>query len=350
MILITIIIPVYKIKEADFRTCIESVRNQTLDAIEIILVDDGSPDDCPHICDDYAKKDRRIQVIHQKNQGVSAARNRGLQAASGQFVTFVDADDWCEPELCEKVFEYATKNNSDILIFSAIQEARWTKCYHIWPSNIPLFTKAQKERLIEICILPRNFNDGIIISTWSKVYKREFILQNSILYNPKILLGEDNLFNLECLLKATNISYLNKCFYHYRQQNENQTTNRYHPKFHKDTDSLINHLSQILYKNKINEKYELLLSTRAIALVLEYVLPQEFLHPDNPKPLKQILKEISLFLQSPHSNIFCKSYLPQYFSLSKKIGIILCRHQIIWSFRLIWLKWIIQKKAGMWRY
>lgn len=350
MIPITIIIPVYKVKEADFRTCIESIRDQTLHDIEIILVNDGSPDECPHICDDYAKKDKRIQVIHQKNQGVSVARNVGIQVASGEYITFVDADDWCEPQMCEEIFAYATENNSDILIFSAIQEARWTKYYHIWPSNIPLFTEAQKERLIEICILPRNFNDGIIISTWSKVYKREFLLQNSILYNPQIILGEDNLFNLECLLRATHISYLNKCFYHYRQQNENQTTTRYHPNFHQNTDLLINHLSQTLNKNKTREKYELLLSTRAIALVLEYVLPQEFLHPDNPKPLKQILKEISLFLQSSHSNIFCKSYLPQYFSLSKKIGIILCRHQIIWSFRLIWLKWMIQKKAGMWRY
>ena len=350
IVAVTIIIPVYKTPEPYLRCCIESAMAQTLKNIEIILVNDGSPDECPHICDDYAKNDKRIQVIHQKNQGVSVARNRGLQAARGHFVTFVDADDWCEPQMCEKIFAYATENNSEVLIFSAIQEARRIKFYHIWPSNMPLFTKAQKDSLIETCILPHNFNDGIIISTWSKVYKREFLLQNVLQYPPGVHFGQDNVFNLQCILKASRIAYLNSCLYHYRQQENNQTTSRYHPHFHKETELLLSHLSLILKKENLCSKYERFISTRAIALILGHVLPQEFFHPDNPQPLKAILKDLAEFLRSPYSNSFSRSYKSSYFSLSQKIGICLCRHKCTAIFRLVWLKWSIQRQLGLWRW
>ena len=96
--MISVIVPIYNV-EKYLPQCVESLMNQTLKDIEIILVDDGSPDCCPVICDEYAEKDKRIKVIHQKNAGVSAARNEGLKNAQGAFIGFVDPDDWVAPEI-----------------------------------------------------------------------------------------------------------------------------------------------------------------------------------------------------------------------------------------------------------
>ena len=93
--LLSVIIPVYKV-EKYLRQCVDSVINQTYKNLEIILVDDGSPDNCGKICDEYAQKDRRIKVIHQENQGVSAARNLGTKLAQGEYITYVDSDDWLD--------------------------------------------------------------------------------------------------------------------------------------------------------------------------------------------------------------------------------------------------------------
>lgn len=93
---ISVIVPVYKIKEQYLKECIESISKQTYSNLEIILVDDGSPDNCGEICDLYAEKDSRIMVLHQKNQGVSMARNNAIQKATGEWITFIDADDWIE--------------------------------------------------------------------------------------------------------------------------------------------------------------------------------------------------------------------------------------------------------------
>ena len=110
--LISVIIPVYKV-EKYLKRCIDSVINQTYKNLEIILVDDGSPDNCPKICDDYSKKDKRIKVIHKKNGGVSAARNKGLKLSNGDYIVFVDSDDWLEYNFVEEMLTNLRKNKVD---------------------------------------------------------------------------------------------------------------------------------------------------------------------------------------------------------------------------------------------
>ena len=108
---ISVIVPVYKIKEQYLKECIESISKQTYSNLEIILVDDGSPDNCGEICDLYAEKDSRIMVLHQKNQGVSMARNNAIQKATGEWITFIDADDWIEKNMCELAMEKRDGND-----------------------------------------------------------------------------------------------------------------------------------------------------------------------------------------------------------------------------------------------
>lgn len=112
---LSIIVPVYKV-EPYLRRCIDSILNQTFRDFELILIDDGSPDNCGAICDEYAEKDGRITVIHQKNQGVSAARNAGLDIARGTYLGFVDSDDWIEPEMYETMITTAKEEQVDVVV------------------------------------------------------------------------------------------------------------------------------------------------------------------------------------------------------------------------------------------
>src|SRR5574344_122915 len=118
--LVSIIVPVYKV-EPYLKRCLDIILNQTYKNIEIILVDDGSPDKCPQICDEYAKKDNRIIVIHQENGGLSAARNTGLDIAKGEYISFVDSDDWVHLQYIEVLLTSALKENADIIIGNHIR-------------------------------------------------------------------------------------------------------------------------------------------------------------------------------------------------------------------------------------
>lgn len=111
---ISIIVPIYKV-EIYLRKCVDSIVNQTYKNIEILLIDDGSPDNCGIICDEYAKKDERIKVIHKKNGGLSDARNYGIEASSGDYIMFVDSDDYISKDMCEILLKKALENNADIV-------------------------------------------------------------------------------------------------------------------------------------------------------------------------------------------------------------------------------------------
>ena len=113
---ISVIVPVYKVEKYLDR-CIESIVNQTYKALEIILVDDGSPDNCPEMCDNWAKKDNRITVIHKENGGVSSARNAGIGIATGKYIHFVDSDDWLELNAYKTIMEEVL--NNEMVVFSA---------------------------------------------------------------------------------------------------------------------------------------------------------------------------------------------------------------------------------------
>ena len=118
---ITIIIPVYKV-EKYIHQCIDSVIDQSYKNLEIILVDDGSPDKCPEICDDYAKKDKRIKVIHQENQGLSSARNTGIKASTGDYINFIDSDDWIEREAFQIALDTRNRWDADLVMWPYIRE------------------------------------------------------------------------------------------------------------------------------------------------------------------------------------------------------------------------------------
>lgn len=204
---ISVIVPIYK-AEKYLRKCVDSILNQTFSDFELILVDDGSPDQSGQICDEYAGKDKRINVIHKKNDGVSSARQSGLDASSGDYVIHADPDDWVEPQMLKELYAKAIDTNADLVYCDFYQDyANGVSKYVCQRLTSPLTSESMLIALLE---------GHIHGSCWNKLIKREKILKYKLRFIPQINICEDRQFCLELLLNGDiAISYQNKAYYHY---------------------------------------------------------------------------------------------------------------------------------------
>lgn len=208
-ILMSIIVPVYNV-ELYLDECVKSILNQTYKHLEIILVDDGSTDNSGKICDQYKEKDSRITVIHKQNGGLSDARNTGLAAATGEYVLFVDSDDYIDSDTCE-VFFNGIKNNQfpDILIGNGKREPGGV--LYNW-DNISLFEKERTgSEYLKFALLNNCFNVCVPFN----MYNREFLLKNNLSFKYGIL-HEDVRFTLPAFCLAERVVCVSQTFYHYR--------------------------------------------------------------------------------------------------------------------------------------
>lgn len=214
---ISIIIPIYNV-ENFIDTCIQSVRNQSYKNLEIILVDDESPDNSGQICDDYAKLDQRIKVIHQKNKGLSGARNSGLKIATGDYVGFIDSDDWVELDMYKTLLELAVKNNLEIVECGVAQRKNENDA-SLKPSlaDVDFFIEDYLDAYKRI-IRDTKF------SVWRRLYKKE-IVENYLFREGKI--SEDVYFTIDNLKKTDRIGYLDYPFYNYRLNPDSITRSAY---------------------------------------------------------------------------------------------------------------------------
>jgi len=205
---ISIIVPVYNV-ESYLRKCIDSIIAQTFTDFECILIDDGSPDNCPVICDEYAAKDSRIIVIHQKNKGVSAARNAGLDIARGEWIGFVDSDDWCDPGMFEFLLENAVKHQADISMCGYRTITEENKIGSI-SRKCPELMMNSREALLKL------FSEGYFAAvSWNKLVNKRLFLYNGekLRYDETIQYAEDRLLFF-CLFKRTQrIFYSSQAYY-----------------------------------------------------------------------------------------------------------------------------------------
>ena len=216
---ISIIVPVYKV-ERYLENCIESILNQTFGDFELILVDDGSPDKCGLICDDYAKKDSRIKVIHKNNEGLSAARNSGIQIARGEYIAFVDSDDSINKNMYETLYNTAIKNESDIVICDYENVYEDKKVNQNIEKKISII-----ENLSNIEALNRLYeaNGVVYVVAWNKLYKRR--LFEDLRYD-KGRLHEDEFIIHKLLYISKTITYIPLKLYYYTQRNDSITGNK----------------------------------------------------------------------------------------------------------------------------
>ena len=219
--LLSIIVPVYKV-ENYLPKCIDSILAQTFTDFELILVDDGSPDDCPALCDATAEKDARVRVIHQKNGGLSAARNAGLDAARGAWIGFVDSDDYIEPEMYEVLYQAVQSTGADLALcdYAEVDEAG-KPCP-------PMHVSLSEGELTGQKLLKRA--SGLMVQlAWNKLYRRAIFTQ---LRYPEGKLNEDLFLIPEVCLQIQKAVVVPKALYYYVQRggsimNESKTLRHY---------------------------------------------------------------------------------------------------------------------------
>ena len=207
---ISIIVPIYN-SEKFLGACIDSILSQSFRDFELILVDDGSRDSSPHICDDYAQKDGRVKVIHKANGGVSAARNDGLDIAKGEYITFIDSDDWVERDYLSTLSNY---RDYDIVFFShrLIYEDGYTLKFKFEAKE------GDKQNIWAIIASLRKnaVGSNFYGYTWNKMFRRDIIEKYKIRFIEGLRISEDEVYTLDYCTHAKSIKVLPLCLYNYR--------------------------------------------------------------------------------------------------------------------------------------
>jgi len=206
---ISVIVPVYKVEKYLHR-CVESIQKQTHKNLEIILIDDGSPDNCGDMCDELSKIDSRIKVVHKKNGGLASARNAGYDVATGDYISCIDSDDWIEPTMYEDMLRAMLKNDADISRCGYISEYGY-KSEVILPNNIEEVV-SQEEYLAQT-VRGGAFN-GVV---WNKIFKKSVL--GELRHDETIKYAEDIPLIYEISKRVNKCVYVKKAFYHYIKNN-----------------------------------------------------------------------------------------------------------------------------------
>lgn len=260
--LISIIVPVYNV-EKYIRRCVESLLNQTYLTIEVILVNDGSPDKSPEICDDYCKMDNRVSVLHKNNGGLSDARNSGLEKARGDYIIFLDSDDYVEHTMVEDAVKAAERDNSDVVIWgyyadfvSEDENLISTKMKSCISGS---FSKSDLSKLTIT-----NELIGCLGYAWNKMYRKKFLMENKYRFTSGLSLVEDIVFNGPVLSKVERITFIEKPYVHYMQRPRETLGVKFYENFYELKIMAMKSVESILCEWGIN--------TREISLVKSRIL------------------------------------------------------------------------------
>lgn len=222
---VSVIVPVYK-TEKFLAKCVESILNQTYGDLELLLVDDGSPDRCPQICDEFATRDPRIRVIHKENGGVSSARNAGLDAAKGEYIAFVDSDDHIEPDMYEQMMMKAAEHNCDVVMCDCSKD--FEKTVQLYTHKIRPGYYSQQDLRYEyypnLLMMP-DVNYPPTISNCLLLFRRKLLTKGEPLrYAQGIRFSEDLLFGAQLMRRAESFYYMQGRIYYHYMMNEQSAT------------------------------------------------------------------------------------------------------------------------------
>lgn len=219
---VSVVVPIYKVEKYLDR-CVQSLFNQTYENLEIILVDDGSPDNCPAMCDEYANADSRVKIVHKPNGGLPDARNAGMDVATGEYLLFVDSDDWIEHQTVEELIEVIEDKRVDFVTFRAVWDGRQgipdgTPCAYEKSREIGTGyydnARIEKEIYPRVLVTPDLYY-GPILSAWSSLYRKSFLDKNNIRFDPEVKYSEDHLFSSQVVVFADSFYVTDKYYYHY---------------------------------------------------------------------------------------------------------------------------------------
>lgn len=300
---ISFIIPVYN-AEAFLPKCINSLLTQKNISKEIILIDDGSEDQSLKICRKYCNQYEYISIIEQQHLGASVARNAGIKSARGTWISFVDSDDWIEPDCLSKILKVAGENNQICFMnFSKVKNNNAQQFVYSEKKDIEFNKRNFKELQTGVLNKNKSPNNLSITTPWAKLYRREFLLTNNLYFTPGIRKSQDVLFNFQAYHYAEHGMYINCQMYYYRY-NAQSLCNKYMPNIIEDYQKQLIIMDKLLSDFQI--KADLLEDyyTRAVIYFINALL-LDYLHKDNPKPHNQRKSE---FIKATHEKPFYEAF------------------------------------------
>lgn len=332
--LVSVIIPVYNTKKY-LVECLNSVCTQTYSKIEIIAVDDGSTDESGNILREYARKDDRIRIITQENKGLSAARNAGLECSSGEYVLFLDSDDWLDRETCDTAIQMMIDTKSDVILWSYMREyPTASKPVYLFNENICMWDEAEIKTLYQQLIglqreqlrAPQKIDS--LITAWGKLYRRSMIGDIRFI-DTKIIGTEDALFNIQVFAQVRRAAYISNTFSHYRKTNADSLTRKYKDQLVYQWQELYRRIKiQLDSENASAEYYQALSNRIALGLIGIGLNLAE----DERLNFIQKRRELKKILQIPHYRT-ALDFLPlNYFPIHWKLFFICAKRG--WSFSI----------------
>lgn len=223
--LFSIIVPIYNV-EKYLKQCVDSILSQTFADFELILVDDGSKDGCPQICDEYAKKDSRIKVIHKKNGGLISARKAGALEAEGEYIVPVDGDDWIDEKLLEKAKDILTRYDIDVFMYDYYKAALKKNTEMHCDFADGYYDKARLQKEIYPRLLRDEKGKRFPPNLCGKILKKDLYLKYQTQVDDRIKIGEDESVTFPCVYNANSVYILKECLYYYRQNESSMTKTR----------------------------------------------------------------------------------------------------------------------------
>lgn len=309
--LISVIVPIYK-TEKYIRRCVDSILMQTYKNLEIILVDDGSPDRCPEICDEYAKKDNRVKVIHKQNGGLASARNAGLDMATGCYIGTVDSDDWIENQTYETAMAIMQKHNPDLI--------KW--CYYkVLSGNKKIAKKINytsgliigddKEKFLSDTLSSQAMGNNLVTC----LFKRKIIEDKNLRIPENISMEEDLYFLTSYILNCSSVYTLPNVFLYNYFQNQQSITKNYSDKYKDSILIAIKEMKQLL--KQTNQNFEILYKAymSRLADTIFYLI---MIIEKSDKPLLKKEQELKEFLMNQEIMIYVENIHVNKYSFYKK--------------------------------
>ncbi|MGM9776959.1 MAG: glycosyltransferase [Prevotella sp.] len=327
---VSVIVPVYNV-EKYLNRCINSLLGQTLKDIEIILVDDESPDNCPQICDNYANKHTNIYVIHKKNEGLGMARNSGLELARGEYVAFIDSDDYVDSVMFEKLYDECKHSTLDV-IYSEFNVDEYPG-FRIVLRDRKIYNGADEVEQLRLDIVgaePSYISSvKFQCSACKGLYSRQLIANNKIsFYSEREYISEDMLFNLDILGKANRVETTPWQFYHYCL-NGASLSHSYRADRWPRLLMMIDKLSEYRDSFKFRDEFDLRLKRTGISYTRSGVAQQLY------RPKKEIKEGIVEVINNPKVISFINNYPLSKLPRNWKIFSYLVKYRCYWGLNLI---------------
>lgn len=318
MELVSVVVPIYNVEQY-LEKCVESICRQTYENLEIILVNDGSPDQCGQMCEEYAKKDNRIKVIHKKNGGLSDARNSGVKLATGKYLLFVDSDDYIAKDLVEKTVTVAEKNNCDMVLYDY---------YYVEPDNVEIRSTIVPANKV-ISLEQEHTLLLAATSACAKLFNREFYVKANCPF-PQGIYFEDLATTSIFFMRAKRVYYLKEPLYYYINRENSIMTGK---NFEKSSHDKLVALEHILSAYKKEGKYE------EYRQELEYlVFANEYFEPSKVLALAgedgEYLEKYRKYMYETFPDIHNNKYVKN-MEKKDKIHLWILDHKQYWMMRLL---------------